>query len=244
MQSTQASRNVLATLLALAVVLTGCATPRAVATPDVEPAPEIVEPAPGPVRVAIIGDSITSWDPPYAGDPAQSWVFTATSNEMPLVGGWALPGASIGDMADHLEPVDADVFLIMAGTNDLPIKSHRIKGTPVADRIATLDQMVARVTTEHVIVLAVAPFGFDHAVGVEWNAHLREYAAARGFAFVDPWVHVRDASGGWLPGADRGDGVHPSPATATHVGNVISNAIAAVATQPTSPPVAWRAWPA
>lgn len=76
-----------------------------------------------PVRVSVIGDSITSWNPPYAGDPRQSWTATATSDTMPLVGGWAEPGAPIALMEKHLTYTPSDVFVMMAGTNDLQIQT-------------------------------------------------------------------------------------------------------------------------
>jgi lysophospholipase L1-like esterase len=210
--------------LALAAALCGCAAEIA---PQREAAPEPTRAAvrasveaSGPIRLAVIGDSITSWAPPYAGERAQSWVFSATSNAVPLVGGWARPGATIADMRAALGPVDdVDVLVVMAGTNDV------YQGSDPAQRLADLDAMVATVGARVVIVSSTAPYGYDVALGAAWNSTLAAHADARGWHYVDPWALVRDAGGSWLPGADYGDGIHPSPASAAIVGEALRGAI-------------------
>jgi len=273
--NTKTPKTALAALIATGLILTGCAEPASATPPPATPtttesaAPETPE-APAPIRIAVIGDSITSWNPPYLGDPGQSWVTTATSDAMPLVGGWALPGAPIADMEANLTYAPADVFVIMAGTNDLQIKlptkvtkkvtvkvkktikvkrhgkwvkkkvTRKVKknvtttvmktvkqGTPVAARLAALDRMAAKMHAEHTVILATPPFGYDWALGAQWNAQLKAYAADRGFEFVDPWVNLRTGNS-WTPGTVRPDKVHPTPASAAIAGAVIRDAITGI----------------
>lgn len=190
---------------------------------------------PPPVRIAVVGDSITSWDPPFKGIKGQSWVFTATSYRIQLVGGWAYPGATIARMESNLTHADADVFLMLVGTNDLELPSIGRAGTPVMDRFATMDRMVATMGAKTTMVVAVPPWGHGYEFSNLWNMQLRDYAAARNFRFIDPWVGVRDATGAWLPGADRGDRVHPSPTSAAIAGGLIKRALSSGTAMAKSP---------
>lgn len=208
-----------ATAIVLMVALGGV-------TADVAPAPEPVihftAPTPAPVEractpgAAVVGDSITSWDPPYARNPAQSWVTTAAAS-VSIVGGWAYPGANLGQMLENVTPVPGACYLIvMGGTNDI------VQYVPIRDRLDIIDAIVATVGAEQVVVSAVAPLNLDPAGAVEWNATLAAYAAAEGYVFIDPWEDFRTESGEWVAGASLRDGVHPAPATAAFVGSRIA----------------------
>jgi hypothetical protein len=213
-------------IMTLGLLMAGCTS---IPTPADQPvsAPIVADRISGdafelqPLDVAVFGDSITSWSPPYAGDPAQSWVTAATSNEMPLVCGWARPGATLGQMASAAVPCDAFFLVIMGGTNDL------YGGVPSADRLAAIDLIAATVESREVVLMAVAPYGFDWAAGAVWNAELAQHASQRGWRFLDPWKDLRTADDAWVPGADRGDGIHPSPVTAAAAGAVIREALEA-----------------
>lgn len=211
--------------IALFLALTGCAEGDSLSVKAEPPRPPAVADRLSgervevqPLGVAVFGDSITAWDPPYAGDPAQSWVNTARV-DVPFTCGWAVPGATLGEMAAGAVPCSAFFLVVMGGTNDLYL------GVPVEDRLAAIDSIVATVAAREVVISAVAPYGFDWAAGVQWNAELAAYASAHHFRFIDPWGAVRTADGAWLPGADRGDRVHPSPATAAVVGGTIRDAL-------------------
>lgn len=218
------------TRLAVAVIGLIVAASMLVATPaQAVPCPQ------PPLRLAVVGDSITSWNPPFKGVKGQSWVFTATSNRIPLVGGWAYPGATTARMEANLTAADTDVFLMLVGTNDLALPSIGREGTPVADLFAAMDRMAAKMGARVTVVAAVPPWGHGYEISNLWNVQLREYAAARWFRFIDPWAGVRDANGAWLPGADRGDRVHPSPATATLAGQVIKRALLTVPVTASTP---------
>lgn len=167
--------------------------------------------------VAVVGDSITSWDPPYSGTADQSWVTTAVASGMMLNGGWAYPGATLGEMSASVQPSTGTCFLVvMGGTNDI------VQNVTVDERLANLDSIVATVDAEQLVVSAVAPLALDPAGALEWNLTLASYASSRGAVFIDPWEELRTDEGGWVSGASLRDGVHPSPATAAFVGRRIS----------------------
>ena len=167
-----------------------------------------------PIRLAVVGASITAWSPPFAGDTAQSWVMTATSNELPLVGGWALPGAKLGEMAAAVTPAPlADYLVIMGGTNDMYYQ------VPIAERWAAIDAIAATIGAPRVVIAAVAPYDPDPQLATDWNASLQQLAAERGWLYIDPWTSMGIRAGDrYATGADFGDGVHPSPASAAAIG--------------------------
>lgn len=210
----------LAAIVASLALLSGCAA-TATAAPAPEPTP-VVERAhseaverPTYSGIAVVGDSITAWSPPFANDPGQSWVYTATSNDLPLVGGWALPGAQLDAMLANVQPSPtAEWLLIMGGTNDM---YYRV---PIETRLALIDQIVEKVGAHRVVLSTVAPYNPEPWLAGEWNGALAAHAAERGWSFIDPWSNVRDGEV-WAAGADYGDGVHPSPASAVIIGTSI-----------------------
>lgn len=173
-------------------------------------------PADEPLRLAVVGDSITAWSPAYHGDIAQSWVTTASTDTLPLVGGWARPGATLGEMeAAVTRADDADVLVIMGGTNDL------YKGVPVESRIASIEAIAATVDAGQVVLAATAPYGYDWAAGAAWNGELALLAYQHGWGYIDPWADLRTPEGHWVTGADYGDLIHPNTVTAARVGSLI-----------------------
>ncbi|WP_418605516.1 hypothetical protein [Georgenia sp. SUBG003] len=103
--------------LLAAVVLGGCA-----GTQDPAAVPATTPARADAVRLAAVGDSITEADSPDfdGGDLGpESWVFHAVGEDVALVGGWARWGATTAQMAAAAEPVEADVLVILAGTNDV-----------------------------------------------------------------------------------------------------------------------------
>lgn len=175
-----------------------------------------------PIYQAIYGDSITSFNPPYAGDINRSWAIWASSNAYPASYGWAYPGANLAQMAAHATNSPAKVVTIMGGTNDLAINAPGVvkAGTPKAQMLASIDQIVAIEQPEEVVILAVPPFGWNYYESTTWNAELAAHAAAKGYNFFDPWTGYRDANGAWWPGLSN-DAVHPNPAYVSIAGKAI-----------------------
>lgn len=205
-----------ATVAAL-VILAGCATPATVAYAP-EPRRVFVEalaptaPAPtGPVSFAVSGDSISAWVTPFAFNPEQTWVTTTNSEATPLVGGFAENGALLARILEGTAPVEAEVLVVMAGTNDV------YYDTPMDQRLATLGAIISTTAADNVLISAVAPIDIAADRGVAWNTVLRQYADDNGHAFFDPWWGMRDTRNYFYPGLSA-DGVHPLPAMATVVG--------------------------
>jgi hypothetical protein len=211
---------VAAAVIVAATVTAGC-TPLPAAQPTLEWEPVAAHaPAPTCAGVAIVGDSITSWEPPYRLDPAQTWVTTAVADGLDHRGGWARPGARLDQMLANVTPApNACYLVIMGGTNDV------VAGIPVDARISTIEAIVATVDAEHVVLSAVAPLGLDPQAGLAWNDALAAHAAAERYAFIDPWAPFRDGAL-WTPGASLRDAVHPTPATAAAVGHRIAAQLA------------------
>lgn len=196
------------------IVLTGCAAaPSTAAQP---PAP-VALPAPTfdlPITFAAAGDSITSWNPAFAHDPSRTWVSTANSGDLALVGGWAVPGAYTAAMAEGMAPVQADVLVVMAGTNDV------YGATPVDQSLANVRTIVEKSKVSRVVISSTAPLNAFPAEGAAWNDQLRALAHEEGWEFIDPWKVIRTDDNRYPVGMSP-DGVHPTAATAAVVGQYI-----------------------
>ena len=117
-----------------------------------------VGPAPAGQNVtfAAVGDSLTEADSPNfaAGRIGeQSWILHAEAAGLDFAGGWARWGAPTSLMAANVRPVDADVLVVLAGTNDVA------RGVPFAETAANIASIVAAAGPERVVVSAVLPVG-------------------------------------------------------------------------------------
>jgi lysophospholipase L1-like esterase len=173
------------------------------------------------VTFAVVGDSISAWDPSYAN--AHPWQDGAATLPLAFVGGWAVPGATttqmLAESAGRLP--EADVLVIMAGTNDLlpEVTDHRPAST-----LVRIDAIVRASGATRVVLSAVAPNDLRPDETAVLNAHLAALARLRGWTWVDPWVEVRSADGTYVE-ATTTDGIHPRPATARRVGIAMHTAI-------------------
>ncbi|MFH5823375.1 SGNH/GDSL hydrolase family protein [Georgenia sp. AZ-5] len=210
-----------ATWLAAVAVLAACGTP---GTPGDASAPMPRETSAGAVRMAAVGDSITAADSPdlAGGDPGPgSWVFHAAGGELALAGGWAEWGATTAQMADGVTPVEADVLVVLAGTNDAGT------GVPFEDTAANLAEIVETVGAPRVLLSAVPPIDADPRSATELNAALRELADRRGWEWVDAPAGLRDGDR-FAPGM-ASDGLHPTEAGARVIGEAVREAVLAPA---------------
>lgn len=179
--------------------------------------------ADGPLTYTYAGDSITN--------PNNSWSYTRFLGDETLTSasGTGISGATSTEVAAAVQPTDADVLVVMVGTNDM-----RYDTNPKVVR-DNVKRIVSTVGARHVVVAAVAPsnqtdYGSGHinrAVdGVVLNRMLSSSATAMGWLFVDPWDGVRKMDGTWSTGGSQPDGVHPSIATMSPEGDAVGGRFA------------------
>lgn len=204
-------------LLLVAVLAAGCQSgmPRASAagSSTTSAAPDLT--------VVVVGDSITEADSPDfdAGDIGQgSWAWWASGDGMDVVGGWAHAGATTADALAEVQPMSADVLVLMAGNNDIDWEVPTPK---------VLDHLVAiadRVGVPRVVLSAVAP---EDGLGPEvadLNEALTGLAAEQGWQFVDPMTTVRGPDGDYRAGTSL-DGVHPTEEASADIGTALHDAV-------------------
>lgn len=178
------------------------------------------DPAADAIRMAAVGDSITAADSRdiAGGVPGPgSWVSYAVGPEVEFVGGWAEWGASIARMADAVtEPFDADVLVILAGTNDV--------GWTAPEEIdAGLRTIVDRAGVDAVVLSSVPPLDGAVEEAERMNAELEDVAHRHDWTWVDSAAGLRD--GGAFAEGMSVDGVHPSDAGARVIGEAIAPAV-------------------
>jgi lysophospholipase L1-like esterase len=170
----------------------------------------------GTVTFGVVGDSLTAGT--KIGLP--SWVHGALGAPLALTGGWAVPGAFTSEMRIGLHHVDADVLVVLAGTNDVEY------GVPWWNTRDNLLGIVAEAGVHEVVVSTLPPLDRFPAERDDCNRRLLALADEQGWHLVDPWTAVQ-LSGGWAPGTTL-DGVHPTAAVADEAGRVIRAAVLAV----------------
>lgn len=180
------------------------------------PAPEPSDTA-APVRVAIIGDSLTaanSDDFPRGDIGDVSWAYYAIGDGVTFVGGYAEAGAPTTALAPKAPRPDADALIIAAGTNDV--------GTGVSfdATTAALERMAASVNARRVIVLSTPPRADELTpTTTDFNAELEALAASEGWEYVDSASTVRTDTG-WADGMTA-DGIHYTQEAAIRVGKYV-----------------------
>ncbi|WP_123942642.1 MULTISPECIES: SGNH/GDSL hydrolase family protein [unclassified Frondihabitans] len=222
-------------LTATIVVLAGCATlphsePNAGGFSTVAPmatgAPVPEGSTPG-VRVAIVGDSLTAGGGRSLSEglTPNTWITYAKGNGVDYVGGWAVGGTTIQQMAAAVKPIaKVDVLVLMAGTNDV---RHKIS---FADSRASYEKVIATLHPKHVIIGAIPPNNRHPRQAALYEKHLHAYALAAGYDFVDPWGFARDGDV-YAPGTSL-DGTHPTTAGYRLVGLAYRDAIVRVMATP------------
>lgn len=179
----------------------------------------------GSTSFMVAGDSITAdTSPNVSGGELgeRSWVRFADDpgGGTTWVGGWALGGATTGDMALHLKPVEAQVLVILGGTNDL---SHGVPRTEVA---ANLLAIAATAGTPRVLVSSIPPRDDNGAATAAFNDWLAEFAVSRGWEFIDASAGLRDPQDPLSFAPEHTyDGLHPSLSGARVLGEAIGAAL-------------------
>lgn len=176
------------------------------------------------IRVAFAGDSLTAGCMQVLEEGADPCSWTGAADAAPgvhVVGGWAEWGAPASRIAEEIEPVDAEVLVILAGSNDAMI------GIPLEEELVALDAIVATVGAADVLLIALPPVDSLARDGdvVFRNAALEQRAENRGWAWLDPWRgFVERDPYVWRPGITN-DGIHPGEGTQAAVGQRIADAV-------------------
>lgn len=172
------------------------------------------------VRLAVVGDSITEADSPDldGGRPGpESWVHHTVGEDVVLVGGWARWGATTAQMAAAVEPVEADVLVILAGTNDVG------SGEPAEGTRENLRRIADVVGTPRVVLSAVPPIDAAPHLATALNVELEDLARDEGWDWVDAPAGLRD--GDRFAPSMASDGLHPTEAGARVLGDAIRDAV-------------------
>ena len=183
------------------------------------------------ITFAVAGDSLTAWDDQTFPDPdgdldPVTWTYWAIEDGLQLAGGYARGFASAADIAAAMVAVDADVLVVMVGTNDTGV-------TDPDAVLASIDEIVETAGARAVLISAIPPDDGFAADALAYNLALVGHAAERGWAFVDPWAAMR-VDGVWDDGLST-DGVHPTPDAAEAAGQVIAAAIRELAGRTADP---------
>lgn len=225
-------------LVAVALVaLAGCS-----ATPSSEPGAGATESVPqatsttdagtlgtaaDPVRVAIVGDSLTagggrmlSW-----GLTPDTWITYAEGDGVDYVGGWAKGGTTVEQQAANVTAIPrVDVLVLMAGTNDV---RH---GISFAEAEASYDSIVKTLHPKHVIIGAIPPNDRHPQQAAVYERQLKAYVATTKWDFVDPWSFARD--GLVYRSGTSIDGIHPTTSGYRKIGETFRSAILRVVSHP------------
>ncbi len=169
-------------------------------------------PAAGENRVVFMGDSITEgwhFDEP-SGFPGKGYINRGIS-------GQTSPQMLVRFRQDVIE-LEPKVVVILAGTNDIAGNTGPMTLEPTADN---LRDMAERAAANHnrVVLCSVTPaYDYPWQPGLEpapkidaLNAWMTNYAAEKGFVYVDYHSAMKDARDG-LPANLSHDGVHPNAA--------------------------------
>src|SRR5699024_6968844 len=145
----------------------------------------------GAVRLVAVGDSITYADSPdfAKGDfGAESWLHYVIGEDVSFVGGWARWGATTSEIAQNVERIDADVLVIMAGTNDTAL------GPSFRETSENITEIAATVGANEVLLCGIPPIDHSPQIAEEFNHELEALAEERGWHWVDTGDSVRTSA--------------------------------------------------
>jgi lysophospholipase L1-like esterase len=181
-----------------------------------------------PVRVAIVGDSLTAGGGrtiPAMGLDQNTWMTYAQGNGVDWVGGWAMGGTTVQIMSQHVKRIPhVDVLVLMAGTNDVRLHYTFAEAAPYYESI------VKTIDPKRVIIGAIPPYDPDPNAAAVYGRQLKEYALSKGWDYTDPWRFARDGKR-YVAGISN-DGIHPTTAGYRIVGHEYRDAILRVVSTP------------
>lgn len=170
-------------------------------------------PAPGENRVVFMGDSITEhW---HFSEPGGSFAGKPYINRG--ISGQTTPQMVVRFRQDVID-LKPKVVVILGGTNDMAGNTGPMTPEQTEENIASMADLA---TANHirVVLCSVLPvFDYSWRPGREpaakilaINAWMKDYAAQKGYVYVDYHTAMKDARNG-LPPTLSADGVHPLPA--------------------------------
>jgi len=170
----------------------------------------LAAPKPGEGRVVFMGDSITEDWKLERSFPGKPYINRGIS-------GQTSPQMLVRFRQDVID-LKPKVVLIMAGTNDIMENTGPMTIDESGENIASMADL-ATANGIRVVLCSVLPsseFAWSPALKpapkiVELNAWIKQYAAQKGYVYVDYYSAMKDERGG-LPAALSDDGVHPLPA--------------------------------
>jgi lysophospholipase L1-like esterase len=170
----------------------------------------LAAPNPGEERVVFMGDSITEdWKLEHSF-PGKPYINRGIS-------GQTSPQMLVRFRQDVID-LKPKVVIILTGTNDIMENTGPMTVEQSGESIASMADL-ATANKIRVVLCSVLPsFAFAWSPGlepapriVELNAWIKQYAAEKGYVYVDYYSAMKDERGG-LPPALSEDGVHPLPA--------------------------------
>ena len=170
----------------------------------------LAAPKPGEDRVVFMGDSIT-----------QGWKLDESFPGKPYVNrgisGQTTPQMLVRFRQDVID-LKPKVVVILAGTNDIAGNTGPMTLEQTEGNLASMAELAAANGIRVVLCSVLPAFDYHWAPGLQpapkiaqVNAWLKNYAAQRGYVYVDFYSVMKDDRGG-LPTTLSGDGVHPLPA--------------------------------
>jgi lysophospholipase L1-like esterase len=167
-------------------------------------------PAPGEQRVVFMGDSITDgWhlDQSFPGKPyVNRGISGQTTPQMVL---------RMRQDVIHLQP---KVVVILAGTNDIAGNTGPMTPEQTEDNIASMSDLATSNGIKVVLCSITPAYDYPWQPGMEpapkidaLNAWIKNYAAQKGYVYVDYHSAMKDTRDGLPPNLSK-DGVHPLPA--------------------------------
>ena len=175
--------------------------------------------APGETRVVFMGDSITEgWGmKATATSPARGEFFPGKPYINRGISGQTTPQMLVRFRQDVIQ-LKPKVVVLLAGTNDIAENTGKETLEEIGNNIASMSE-IARANGIRVVLCSILPASdFHWHKGLEpapkikaLNAWMKDYAAKKGFVYVDYYSPMVNSEGG-LKAELSPDGVHPNKA--------------------------------
>jgi lysophospholipase L1-like esterase len=167
-------------------------------------------PAAGENRVVFMGDSIT-----------QGWLLDGSFPGKPYISR-GISGQTTPQMVLRMHQdviaLQPKVVILLAGINDIAQNTGPMTLEQTEDNFAAMSEIAAAHGIKVVLCSTLPAFDFPWRPGlapadkvIALNQWIKDYAAQKGYVYVDYYSAMKDERGGLPPTLSR-DGVHPLPA--------------------------------